>query len=332
MGEKIKVTIKEIKELCMQVFRKYNLSEKQGETVFDEYLDAELRGRQCHGFSAFKKFGVKALKAKIGDPKIVKDAPSYTLINGMGNLGQLVCKDAMELTIRKAKKNGIVITGIRNMHAYLMPGTYARMAAEKDMIAFIFNYGGAPRIAPFGSIDPIFGTNPIAIGIPNKDFPIVVDMASSVRAMGLIRLAEKLGEKLESKWALDKDGNPTDDPKKAMQGAVLPFGSYKGSALALVVEIMSRPLLDVAGNDSVNKPGRGFVFLVIDPSIFTDIKKFKREVAELVKKVKSGRKADGVDEIFVPGEHDERMKQENLKKGYLEMDKVIIDEIKGMVK
>jgi len=331
MAKTMKVTIDEIRELCMNVFRKHGLSDEQGETIFNEYLDGELRGRKCHGFSAFKKFGVKVLKASVEEPKVEKDEPSYTLINGMGNLGQLVCKGAMETTINKARKNGIAITGIHNMHSYLMPGTYARMAANHDMIAFIFNYGGRPRIAPYGSIDPVFGTNPIAIGIPNNGYPIVVDMATSERALGLVRLAQKLDQKLDSKWALDKDGNATDDPGKAMDGAVLPFGGYKGSALALVVEILTRPLLNIKGRENDDKPGRGFIFIVIDPSIFSDIKAFKSNVKEVVNKMKSGRKAKGVDEIFFPGEKDERTKQENLERGYLEIDKRIIDEIKGML-
>jgi L-2-hydroxycarboxylate dehydrogenase (NAD+) len=334
MSETVRIGIDEIKELCMRVFNKHKIPEKGALVIFNEYLDGELRGRKCHGFAAFKKFGVKLLKARLGEPKIEKDGPSYTLINGMGCLGQLVCKDAMNNAIEKAKKNGISMVGLYNMHSYLMPGTYARIAAEKDMVAFIFNYGGRERIAPYGSIDPVFGTNPIAIGIPYDDFPIVVDMATSKKALGLVRLALKLGKKLDGKWGIDKDGKPTDDPEKALEGAVMPFGEHKGSALAFAVEILTRPLFGFGLNDGKafdEKTNRGFLFIVMDPSVFIDLKSFKENTKQIVKKIKNSRKAKGIDEIFVPGERSERIKRENLKNGYLEIDKKIIDEIKGMV-
>ena len=328
--EETKITINELRILCMKVFKKHGLSDNDAETIFQEYLDGEARGRLSHGFSSFNKFVTKVGNGKFAKHKIEKEGGCWTMVNGMGSLGQLVCKEVMGLTIEKAKKNGIALTGIYNMHTYLMPGTFARMAANNDMIALIFNTGGKPRIAPFGSIDPIFGTNPIAVGIPTNGLPIVLDMATSERAMGEVRIAKSLGRKLESNWALDKDGHPTNDPEKASEGAVLPFGGYKGSSIAFIVQALTSPLGNMI-KDENGKPGRGFLFIVIDPAIFTDIKSFKVGIDEIIDEVKNARKKEGVDEIFYPGERSERLKQENLKKGYLMMRSSVIDEIRGMV-
>ena len=116
-----------------------------------------------------------------------------------------------------------------------------------------------------------------------------------------------------------------------MEGALFPFGGHKGYALALVVEVLSKSLFNVDYLEK-GKANRGYLLLCIDPSFFNDLPQFKTNVSELIKKIKTSRKAEGVDEIFIPGEHSERTKQENLKKGYLEVDKKIIDSIKELEK
>ena len=159
-------------------------------------------------FCCITKFAVEKLKTFGEDYKIIKDEDCYMVIDGNGGMGQLVLKEIFPKIIQKAKDKGIAMLGIYNMHSYLMPGTYARKATEEDILAIICNYGGAPRTAPFGSIDPVFATNPIAVGIPSNDIPIVVDMATSQLAMGKVRLAKKLGESIPEGLAIDKDGNP----------------------------------------------------------------------------------------------------------------------------
>ncbi len=323
----MKIKIEELKKICIEVLTKKGLSKDDALIIFNEYLDGELRGRECHGFSAFKKFGAKLIDFE-GEPEIIKEADGYLYIDGKKNLGQIVCNKFVPKLIEKAKKSGIAMMGIYNMHSYLMPGTYARMMAENDMVGFVFNYGGAPRIAPAGSIDPIFATNPIAVGIPNKDFPIVIDMATSKIAMGKVRLAEKLGKKLPEDIAIDKDGQPTTDPTEAMNGALFPFDGkdgYKGSALALMVEVLSKTMFKVKP-----KKTRGFLFICFNPTVFQPIEEFEEDVANLVKEIKNSRKREGVEEIFVPGERSERLKQENSKKDYLDLDEKIINDIKEL--
>jgi len=322
----MKITIPQLKKLCFQVFEKYGVSKKDGELIFAEYLDAEMRGRQCHGFSAFVKFSAKMLKKSQGKPKIVKQGSSFTIIDGKQNLGQIVCNEWVEKTIKKAKKQGVALLGIYNMHSYLMPGTYARLAANKNMIGIVTNYGGAKRIAPKGSIDPFFGTNPLAIGIPSADFPIVLDMATSSVAVGKVRLAKKLGKLLPAGLAVDKYGKPTRDPNKAMQGALFSFADYKGSGLALVLEILTRVIYDLKPNTK-----RGYLFIIIDPKIFGSVSAFKKRVAKYGRDIKKSRKAKGVKEIWLPGERSEKTKRANLKKKYLEIDDKIIEEIKAQI-
>jgi len=326
----MQIKIEEIKKLAVTALEKRGLSKEQAEIITEDHLDGELRGRQCHGFASFPKFCINKLKIPIPNYKIIKEQENFILVDGNESMGEIVLDDVLPKIIDKSKKNGIGMLGLYNMHSYRMPGTYARKIADQDMIGLICNYGGNPRIAPEGSIDPIFATNPIAAGFPTKNNPIVVDMATSKIAMGKVRLAKKLDKQLEEGNAIDKDGNPTINPTEAMLGAMLPFGGYKGGNMALIVEILSRCLFNIPLDQEI-KGKRGFMFIIIDPSKFTTIENFKERNTELVQKIKNSRKAEGVDEIFLPGEQSERIKEENIKKGYLEIDDKIVEEIKELV-
>lgn len=321
----MRIKIDELKKIFVKILTQKGLSKKDAFSVFNEYLQGQLRGRECHGFQAFPEFAAKLISPD-GRPKIIREEDNLLFIDGKKNLGQIVCNEFVPQLIKKAKKKRIAMMGIYNMRSYLMPGTYAHLAAENNMVAFIFNYGGWPRIAPTGSIDPIFGTNPIAIGIPGKDFPIVIDMATSDYNMMKIRLAKKLGQKIPAGAAIDKNGKPTTDPAEAMEGALLPFGGHKGSALALVVEILTRVMFNVDIRDKT-KVSRGFFFVFFDPVVFRPVNEFKESVSKLARKIKKSRKAPGVAEIFLPGEHGEKTALKNKKLDSVKLDKKIIENI-----
>lgn len=325
----MKILVKELKDICIDILMKKGLSKENALEVFNEYLDGELRGRKCHGFQSFVKFGAKLINPD-GKPEIIKEEDNLLYINGKKNLGQIVCNKYVPKLIEKTKKNNLAMMGIFNMHSYLMPGTYARLAAENDLIAFIFNYGGWPRIVPTGSIDPKFGTNPIGIGIPSSKFPIVVDMATSSIAMMKVRLAEKLNKEIPENIAVDEDGNLTTDPSEVMKGGVLPFGDHKGSALALVIEILTKTMFNVDIHDKT-KANRGFFFIFFNPNVFQPIEQFKKNVDQLIDEIKNGRKMKGVEEIYFPGEKSEKTKIENTKKEYLDLDEKIIEDIKALL-
>lgn len=317
----MKVSISNLENLCVAILRRKGLSKKDALIIFNDYLEQELRGKPDHGFQSFIEFGAELVKPD-GPPKIVKQSDSFLFIDGQKNFGQIVCSKYMPVLMRKSKKSGIAMMGISNMHSYLSPGTYARLAAENDLVAIIMNYGGWPRIAPSGSIDPIFGTNPIAIGIPSKKLPLILDMATSKVALMKIKLAKKLGLSIPFDWAIDKNGKPTTNPVKALEGAVLPFGDYKGSGLALMVELLTKTLFNVNISDK-KKANRGFFFICFDPSVFQNINKYKADVTSLIEKIKKSRRAKGVKEIFIPGEQTHK----NMKKKYIDLDEKIVNEI-----
>jgi LDH2 family malate/lactate/ureidoglycolate dehydrogenase len=325
----MKIKVEEIKKICLEILTEKGLKEEDALAVFQEYLDSELSGKTCHGFQAFPKFGAKLIDSE-GEAEIIKEGNNFLYINGKKNLGQIVCNQYVPKLIDKAEKGNIAMMGISNMHSYLKPGTYARMIAENNLVGFVFNYGGWERIAPYGSINPFFGTNPIAIGVPGDKFPIVVDMATSSIAMMKVRMASKLNQKIPEGVAIDKNGQNTTDPNEAMDGALLPFGGYKGSALALMVELLTKTMFKVDIHDET-KANRGFLFIAFDPASFIDPEEFKKDVSVLASKIKTSRKAEGIEEIFVPGEKSETVRQKNLKNEYLDLEEKIINDIKALL-
>ena len=160
----MKIKIEELKSKMEKICKDHGLNNKDTDLVVSEYLDAELRGRISHGIFAFQRITDK-INLRQGDPQIVEQGESFALIDGKGNLGQILGAKAIDIAVEKAKKTGISMVGMFNMNSYQMPGTFARKAVEKKMIAIIID-NATSRVAPYGGNQPRLGTNPIAIGIP----------------------------------------------------------------------------------------------------------------------------------------------------------------------
>ncbi len=292
------------------------------------YISGELKGKLTHGIFSFIRLYERLKEKKRGHFKVLIDKPASAYIAGNGDAGQLVADFAIKLAMKKAKRVGVAAVGAGNITAFLRPGYWAEYAARHGMVSLCFNYGGGALVAPPGGREPVISTNPIGIGIPHKPFPFIIDMAISERAYTNIDFAKKLGIKIPAGWAIDQRGRTTRDPWKV--AAVLPFGGYKGFALGLALELMTGPLMRTAvGRDERGKP-RGFLFIVINPSTFTTRARFTREVAETLRFVKAAKRLPGITEIVIPGERSFRIEQQNLRRGWFDIDRRIIETIKSL--
>jgi L-2-hydroxycarboxylate dehydrogenase (NAD+) len=324
----MKIKIDEIKQMCIDVLLKLGINKEDSEIIVKEYLYGELTGKKSHGFSSFKKMKEK-IEGRKGSCEIIKEDDNYALINGNKDFGQLVGKKAMELAIKKAKEKGMALVGMNNMESYLMPGYYAKMASDQNMIGIVID-NSRSRVVPYGGIEPRLGANPIGLAIPSKDTPFILDMAISTRAMGEVRLAKKLGELLPENMALDKEGKITRDPDKV--NALTPVGGYKGYGLCLAIEILAGSFVRAKMGSKIETGNdRGFLFIAINPEIFVDINIFKEEISALIKEIKTSKKVAGVEEILVPGERGHKLMKANLEKGYFEIDEKIIKDIKNLI-
>jgi L-2-hydroxycarboxylate dehydrogenase (NAD+) len=260
--------------------------------------------------------------------RVERDTKLSRLINAGGNAAPLVCLQAVDVAIQKAKEHGIAIVGVHNTHSSnLTQAYYVERMAHEDLIGIAM--AGAPAsAAPFDSIDPLFGTNPIGFGFPTNNDPLVFDMTTAAMTWSGLVLAKARGDNLPDGIAIDIAGNPTIDPTEAMEGATLMFDKgYKGSGLSLVIEMLTGPLLKAAYCDTDLEAEYGSFFIAIDPNLLVDTAEFKAHSSDLIAKIKASRTKDGVSEIRLPGERAAAVRKATEESGMVEVDDTILGEL-----
>ncbi|MEE0942492.1 MULTISPECIES: L-sulfolactate dehydrogenase [unclassified Methanobrevibacter] len=281
--------------LVKEILKKLGASEEDSEFVAEATIDADLKGFTSHGLGRFPQYLISIEAGTINlkdDIEIEKETPAIALINGNSGFGQAVSYKAMQIAIKKAKEVGIGCVGVHNTNHFGVTGFYSDLALRENCIGLVLA-NTDPAIAPLGGSQALIGTNPIALGIPSETY-ITVDMATSVTARGKIIESKRKGLDLPDGWALDKDGNPTNDPEAALEGSILPFGGFKGYALSLLIEILTGPLvqagygLGVSGTASPTKDcTKGDLYVVIDPSKFGDFGEFVANTEDFVSQVRA---------------------------------------------
>ncbi len=227
------------------------------------------------------------------------------MINGNHKFGHYITVKAMDLAVKKASENGVGVVGIHNSNHYGIAGYYADLASVQDMIGIVIS-NTEPAMAPFGGKKALLGTNPITISIPSDDIHnyICVDMATSITARGKLLESKRKGEPIPEGLALDKDGKPTTDPEAGLEGSILPFGGFKGYALAFMFELLAGPLVSAACGEDVQGTAtpdvmctKGDLLIVINPEHFAGSMQFKFYVDQFVREI---REENGV----IPGDRE----------------------------
>jgi ureidoglycolate dehydrogenase (NAD+) len=315
---------KSVWRFTKEIFIQVGLTPEEAEIEADVLVWANLRGVDSHGVRAVPRYvrGAQAGHIKLkAEVQLVKETAAVLFIDADHAFGPVATVHAMEQVIHKARTAGIAWALLRDITHQGAIGYYALMAAKQEMVgmAWVCN---PPNMAPFGAQAGGVHNSPIAIAAPaTKHPPLVLDMATSIAAFGKVAVAADKGEPIPATWALDRDGNPTTDPRQA---AVLnPFGGYKGSGLALMFECLSslmvgNPLLlpRLMGLDKQPVPGtQNGVLAAMHIGAFTDVEAYKENIDGLIDAIKALPKAPGVDEIFVPGEPEERVREQRLREG-----------------
>lgn len=237
-------------------------------------IEAELRGVASHGLLRLPRL-VERIRNGVTDPAARGSgcwrSPAVWEVDGGGGLGPVVACEAISQVSERARETGIALAAISHAGHLGAIGWYAERIASAGQIAVVVTTSEA-LVHPWGGRRALIGTNPVAIGVPAEPHPFVLDMATGVVSMGKVHDYANRGKALEPGWALDADGTPTTDARRAREGAITPFGGAKGYGLALGFELLVAGLTgsalgtDVTGTLDSTKPStKGDVIMVIQP-------------------------------------------------------------------
>jgi LDH2 family malate/lactate/ureidoglycolate dehydrogenase len=290
-------------------------------------IQSDLVGADGHGIFRLPAY-IKRIRAGginlNPNIHIEREQGATALINGDNALGHLVMNKAVDIAIEKVKQHSVCWVGSHYGNHSGAASVYVRRLAEQGYIGIYMAVGNANHMAPWGGIDLLLSTNPIAIAVPSGNKPIVLlDIATTVAAYGKVKLAAQKGEAIPDTWMIDRQGKPITDPQKSSEGSLLPIGGYKGYGLAVMIGLLAGALNNAAvgkgtidfnaHHDLITNTGQ--TIIAVDPSAFGDKEQFLARVTTLVDDLKASSKLPGVNQIRVPGDGAARVMAERLSQG-----------------
>lgn len=323
------MTASAVETLICEALLRSDTSPENAAAVARALVASELAGQGGHGLRRVEAYCAQAAVGKVkGHAVVTSDRlrPGALAVDGSNGFAYPALEHAVEWLPDAARGQGIAIAGIRRSHHCGVLGCVVEALAEKGVLAIMV--GNAPAaMAPWGGNRPLYGTNPLAFAAPVADGdPIVIDISLSKVARGKIMAASQKGDPIPEGWALDSDGNPTTDAKAGLAGMMVPLGDAKGTALALMVELLCAGLTganystEVSSffDDKGDPPGTGQTLIAIDPSAFG--------TAALDRFADLARSIDEMDGARVPGR-----RRQDIKRDYLENGIPVDDQLKAKI-
>jgi LDH2 family malate/lactate/ureidoglycolate dehydrogenase len=328
------VSADSLRGVVSAMFAKVGMDDASSSFMGSCLVDADLRGVHSHGTRYVVNY-VRSLQKGNWNArpniKVIRERHATAVIDADKAAGHVVGQFAMNLAITKAKEYGTATVSVRNSNHCGALAYYTQMAADAGCIGFASTTAGR-LMAPWGGRDKIIALNPLSWAAPtNKPWSVDLDMATSVIAGSKLGMAIEKGEKIPLGWALDEDGNPTEDPHRALKGILLPVGGPKGYGMSVVLDILSGVLSGATFGKGLGGPGGGHIFQATDIDAFMPLAEFKKLMGDLVDQIKSSTLAPGSTGIFLPGEIEYGNKSKRVTAG-IPMTKPVIDEIEAVAK
>jgi LDH2 family malate/lactate/ureidoglycolate dehydrogenase len=322
MSDRIRLSVDEARTLSEHALAGLGYEAEEARIIADHVIDAALCGYEYSGLAKILNIPEHRRFREPRRPiRVVRESAVSALYDGGNNVGMLVMYHAARAAIAKAAQSGFAVLAVTNSWMSGRSADYVEMIARANLVA-IHTAAAAPAVAPPGGLRPALGTNPIAFGLPSAEGPLVFDMGTSAFMMTDLALRERMGRLLPEGVAIDAVGRPTRDPAAARQGALLPFGGYKGFGLALVVAALGQ----LAGSGAEDD---GYLFVVFKPDLLIPLESYKQQVGKLVDRIKSTPRLPGVDDIRIPGERAFRCRERALAEG-LEIDRLVYDRLRAL--
>ena len=321
------LSISDAENLIAQALVSVQVPASDAKLIGQLMVKSDLAGADGHGIFRLPAY-LKRIRAGGVNLKpnihIEREQGATALINGDNGLGHLVMNKAVEVAIQKVREHSVCWVGSHYGNHSGAASVYVRKLAEQGYIGIYMAVGNANHMAPWGGIDLLLSTNPIAIAVPAGDQPMVLlDIATTVAAYGKVKLAAQKGEAMPDDWMIDRQGQPITDPKRSGEGSLLPIGGYKGYGLAVMIGLLAGALNNAAvgkgtidfnaHHDLITNTGQ--TIIAVDPSAFGDREEFIKRVIALVDDLKSSSTLPGVKEIRVPGEGAAKVMAERMRQG-----------------
>jgi L-2-hydroxycarboxylate dehydrogenase (NAD+) len=313
--------------LISDAMRVVGLPSADAVKVAELMTEADLTGADGHGIFRLPQY-VRRLKAGGFNPHpridLRKSAPATAVVDGDNGMGHLVMNRAAEAAIAMARENGVSWVGVRRSNHAGPAGLYAEMPVPHGMIGVYAAVANANHMAVWGGTEHLLGTNPLAIGVPTGEGPMVLDMATTVVSYGTVKKYALQGLQMPEGWFVDaKTGEPLTDPKRSAEGVLLPIGGYKGSGLAIMLGLLGgvlngaafgRDVVDFNADDA-SETNTGHFIVAVDIARFSPLATFTAEVDRHLNDLRHSKRLPGVDVIRLPGERRRQCKLERERDG-----------------
>jgi LDH2 family malate/lactate/ureidoglycolate dehydrogenase len=290
-------------------------------------VEADALGYDTHGTFRLRQY-VDRLKAggfnAAATPKVLRETAATAVIDGDNGLGHLAMFAAVDLAAAKARDTGIGWVGVRGSNHAGPAAIYVRRLADRELIGIAAAVGSANHVPPWGGADILLGTNPLAVAFPyGAADHFVLDMATTVAAMGKIKSLAQRGEPMPEGWMIGHDGKPLTDPARRDEGFLLPIGGPKGYGLSLAIGLLAGALNGAAfGSDVVDftkdrtsPTNTGQFVAALDPAAFGDPKAIAAVAARALQEMRAATPLPGADPIRVPGDGKAALRARNVAEG-----------------
>jgi len=332
--DSVHVPVKLLYQFMIAVFSKAGIPEEDAKICADVLIKSDLRGIESHGIGRLRMYYDRikdGLIEKKSNLTIVRESPTTAVIDGNHGLGMVIASKSMQLAINKAKELGMGAVAVRNSTHFGIDGYYPLMAVQQNMIGMSFT-NARPCVSPTHGTQPTLGTNPISFGAPtDEECPFLYDGATSITQRGKIEVLSRAEKPVPAGWVINQDNHSMTNANQILQeiildnAALLPLGGeseltgrHKGYCLSTIVEILSSALqsgaflFQLSGLDENNNPTPfkvGHFFMAMDIKSFLPVEEFKKNIGDLLRTLRSTRRAPGEARIFTAGEKEFEMEK-----------------------
>jgi LDH2 family malate/lactate/ureidoglycolate dehydrogenase len=323
----VRIPVARLEGFVLAVFEAVGALPEHAAIVAKRLVEGDLRGRNGHGLMRVRQYVERARAGGINlDPnlQVLHESPVSGVVDGDNGFGPVVVTRATEIAIAKAEACGLGWVGARNSNHAGAAGVYPAMALRRGLGAIYMAVAAGNVMPPWGGVERLLGTNPIAVAIPAGESPAFqLDMATTVTSHGTIRVMAAAGRPLPAGWVIDAAGHPITDPARADEGLLLPIGGHKGSGLNIMIGLLAGVMNGAAfGHDVVGRTdplstptNTGQTILVFRPDLFMTADQFAAAMDRHLGELRASAPARVSDPVRLPGERAVELEEEHRRLG-----------------